>query len=194
MYFCQKCQRGSYIDRDKLENEVVKVFKLIKFSPQYVEKIITRAKELVNEYHTTQDSERTRLAREKNKIERGMKDAEEDRFINKTLDASMFAQVYANLQARLKGVDDQLTNSHVDHSKKIQVLDKVLTLAENIGEAYKMADYPLQRGYLALFIKKLNIKRGKIVSYELSDALKSLIAKDVVLVRKNGLPGEDSNL
>jgi hypothetical protein len=71
-----------------------------------------------------------------------------------------------------------------DHSQSIEVLKKVLALAENIGKAYEDAPFLLKRNYLNIFFKKLVIKNGRIARFELTDELNPLIKSGSVLVEK----------
>ncbi len=75
-----------------------------------------------------------------------------------------------------------------DHSKKIAALEEILKLAEGVGNANKEADFTQKRAYLGLFFKHFKIKKGKVVSFALSDELKPLIENGSVRVRRNGLP------
>ncbi|PWU24084.1 hypothetical protein C5B42_00720 [Candidatus Cerribacteria bacterium 'Amazon FNV 2010 28 9'] len=187
-YFCPQCRKGSYVDRDKLEAAVEKTFRRIQISDAYVQHVLTTAKRILEEDRTNQDTETKRLTTEKVKVERGMKEAEDARFITHTLTEEAFNRIYSRYEKELKNIEDVAANLKKDHSKSIAVLQKVLRLAENIGQAYADADFLLKKNYLGIFFKRFIIKEGKLVKFDLTDELKPLIKNGSVRVRTTGLP------
>jgi hypothetical protein len=91
----------------------------------------------------------------------------------------------------LGNVDDALGKLDIDHGERLQTLERLLRLAENIGDTYKKALPPLKREYLTLFFSKIYIKDKKIVKYDLSLEVKEMIEAGSVRVRTGGLPGLD---
>lgn len=97
----------------------------------------------------------------------------------------------ARYKETLKEVKKQLEALEQDYSGKLQILEEILTLAEDIGSAYHSALPKQKRDYLNLFISSFKIRGGEIVDCELSPDVKDLIEQGSVRVRKNGLPGLD---
>lgn len=193
-YFCSSCKGDTFTDVYKLEQKVEKLFERIELSKEYTDHVRDTAKKILEESRNSQDSEMKRLLAEKSTLEKALKDAEDDRFLHKTLTSESFQRIYERYSNKLKEVESEMKNVKKDYSSKLILLEKILSLAENIGIAYKTALYPLKRKYLMLFFKSFIIKEDKIVKYELSDDLKELIENGSVRVRSSGLPDEDSNL
>ncbi len=187
-YFCPKCKRGTYIDTDKLEKRVERIFSGIEISDSYVQHVLATAKKILSEDRSNHDVENKRLNTEKIKVERAMKEAEDARFITHTLTQEAFTRIYTRFERELKNIDGASSNLRNDHSKSIAILEKVLRLAEDIGQAYLDAGFLLKRNYLGIFFKRFEVRGGKIVKYELTDELKPLIKNGSVRVSATGLP------
>lgn len=192
-YFCSLCREGTYVDKDILENRVADLFNKITISNEYVNTVLAKARELLEESRHNQESDRRRLTSDKSKIEKAMKEAEDSRFISHTLTEDSFSRIYLRYEQQLKLVNSELSKLGKDHSQKIHGLEKILRLAENIGNAYKDADDLLKRNYINLFFKKFIVKDGKIINYALSDEIKPLIEEGSIRVNTTGLPRVDSD-
>jgi len=186
-YFCHHCGKGSYIDRDTLEGKVASAFKKIELDKSYVAHVLATAKKILEEDRSNQHNEKVRLYHEKTKIEKAMKEAEDARFRDNTLSVEAFNRIYPRYETQLNNIDVDIEGLKKDHSYSISVLEKVLELAENIGEAYEKAPYLLKRKYLGIFFKKFYVKNGKITRFSLTDELKPLIENGSARVTSIGL-------
>ncbi|MCA9371435.1 hypothetical protein KC726_00910 [Candidatus Woesebacteria bacterium] len=88
---------------------------------------------------------------------------------------------------RLKEIEEEIQNVNKDYSGSLKVLEKILSLTENLGMAYKSAHYSIKRKYLHLFFNKFSVKGEEIANYELSEDLKELIENGSVRVSATGL-------
>jgi len=188
-YFCSSCKGDTYTDAKKLEQRVERIFERIELSKEYTDHVKETAKKILEDNRRNQDGETKRIQAEKSKLEKAMREAEDDRFINKTINPETFQRIYERYENQLRNIEGEIKDVKRDYSQGLKVLEKILTLAENIGIAYKTAKEPLKRKYLGLFFKKFVIKKNKIVKYDLSDDLKELIENGSVRVRTDGLPG-----
>lgn len=188
-YFCSNCKKDTYVDKDKLEKQVVKLFHRIQISKEYRNAILEKAKSILAESRDNQEGDKKRLIAQKTKLEKAMKEAEDDRFIHHTLSEDAFQRIYPRFEKQLKDVNGALARLGNDYSQNIQKLEKILRLAENIGRAYQKADDMLKRVYLAIFFKNFTIKGEKIVSHTLNPKIKPLIEKGSIRVSSSGLRG-----
>ena len=159
----------------------------IEIGDEYKKKVLALAATLIEESRSIHDSEKLRLEREKTKLDKALRDAEDDRYIHHTITSNDFNRLTARYSELLLNVKDSLSKLDIDHSEKLKALEKILVLAENIQEAYKAADPSMKREYLALFFSKFLIKDGKIVSYELTPDVKYLIEEGSVRVSNKGM-------
>lgn len=190
-YFCSSCKGDTYTDVSKLEKKVEKLFERIELSKKYTDHVRETARRILDDNRRNQDGETNRLQAEKSKVEKAMRETEDDRFVHKTLTPEAFQRIYERYENDLKNIENEMKNVKKDYSRGLQVLEKILTLAENIGVAYSTAKEPLQRKYLGLFFKRFTVKGDRIVKYELSDDLKELIENGSVRVRSSGLAKMD---
>lgn len=187
-YYCSKCKTGTYTEVEKLEKDVEKLFNTIKLSGSYTEEVMKTALEMVNNLRQNTDSERSKLTLKKEKIDKALKDLEDERFLHRTITDEKYLSISARYEADIKRIEDEISKLEIDKTEKIKELDKVLKLAENIGQAYFDAKPSFKRIYLKMFFKKIYISGGEISKYDLSDELKDLIKNGSVRVRKTGLP------
>jgi len=188
-YFCPNCRAKTYINVNKLEKQIEAIFQKIELSKEYTKMVLDTARKILLEMRRGTNKERKILEKKRNKLEKALKEAEDARFIHKTLSEEAFLRVYNRYNEELKEIDQKLQGLQEDHSDKVKVLEKILRLAENIGDSYKKADVALKRNYLGLFIKKIKVRNGKISKFYLSDQLKPLIENGSVRVRQTRLPG-----
>ncbi len=83
-----------------------------------------------------------------------MRDTEDARFIAHSIDDEQFKSLSGRYKKEIEGVDEQMSNLAKDYDQYIDVLERMLELAENVGKAYKTADYNQRRGFLYMFFKK----------------------------------------
>ena len=83
-------------------------------------------------------------------------------------------------------LNEQLLSLDTDYGQAIHSIERLMTLAENIGSAYKEADMELKRFYLGLFFSKFFVEDGKIKKFLPSEALQPLLGSKV-RVRTNWL-------
>ena len=192
-YMCSKCKTDTYVKVDLLENQVEKLFEKIELSKEYTKEIMDRAIAMVKDLRQNTDSEKKRLLAKKSKLELALKDLEDQRFIHRTINDEKYLSISARYDGDIGLIDGELAKLTLDKTKKINDLDELLRLAENIGLTYKEAKPGLKRNYLTMFFEKFEVSKGKIIKYTLSKDLKELIENGSVRVRSTMLPLEDSN-
>ena len=193
-YYCMNCRKYSYVDIEELEYQVEKQFNKIQISHEYADYVVNTAKQLLIEFRSSKNQDRVILFNRKAKLEAAMREAEDNRFIKHTLSEDSFKRIYSRYEQELQAINDQLNQLEDDHSQTINTIQKLFTLAENIGKAYKDADPSLKRFYLDLFWEGFDVRQGRIVNSRLHKGLKPLLANESVRVVKTKLPREDSNL
>lgn len=186
-YFCSHCKKSSYVDKEEMENKIKKVFAKIEISKDYAEEIVEKAKDILKNTRNNQDTERRRLERRKSELEKALREAEDSRFIDRKINDDQFIRLSNRYQGEIENVGQELNKLGKDYSKSLESLRNLVALAENIGKAYKEADFHQKRTYLSIFFKYFKIRDGKVVNYRLTDEVKTLIKNGSIRVRKNGL-------
>ena len=183
-YFCP--EHKNYAPTDETEVQVERLFQKIQLSEDYVNSIRLKAMEIIKESRRDVDSDKRSLEKQKTEVEKGMKEAEDSRFIRRSLSEERFTKIYKRYEDSLSNIEEQLASIKIDYGSKLATLEKTLTLAENIGQAYKNADFLTKRSYLNLFFKKIYLDGQKVRQYKLNPELEGLIKQGMVRVRPNG--------
>ena len=190
-YYCKSCGKGSYVNTDSLENQIEKRFEAIQITKEYAQEILDTAKQILEEFRQSSQDESQILLNRKAKIEARMREAENN-LLDKTIDKETFRGIYDRLREELDGVMNGLARINQDHSKTLEAVERLVDLAENIGNAYKQARFELKRHYLNIFFSKFLVNEGRVVEAIPSQLLQPLLGSKV-RVRPNWLPGLDSN-
>lgn len=192
-YFCSGC-KGKYFKAELLEKQVESLMDQIELSEEYVKKVLSSAKKILKESRANQKTERTNLTKQKNTIEKAIREAEDSRFIHHSITEKQFTKIYTRYEEKLKLIEEETKMVGNNYSNRIKLLGQILRLAENIGNSYKMADFNLKRQYLSLFFESLEIDRkGKLKKIHLKSEVEGLIKGQSILVSKEWLRGLDSN-
>lgn len=176
-YYCKTCGSGSYTKVDDLEKEVEDWFHAIQVSESYARDLVERAKQILEDFRENSDNESQILINRKSKIEAAMREAEDNWLIHKTLSKEGFMRIYPRYEADLKSLNNQLNQVAANHERSLKVVQRLLALAQDIGQAYEDAEPVLKRFYLGLFWEKFIVKKGKIVNAILSPEVKDLLKK-----------------
>lgn len=174
-YFDSTSPKSSYITCEKLENQVTNYMRKIELSTEFTSLVMIKIEDAITEKRSFVSTEKKSLIARKTELENALRNLEDDRFIKQTVSTDRFTTLYNRYGEELLEVEHQLNNIDIDYSSKVKEAEKILRLAENIGETYANATYDEKRQYLHIFIKKLWVKNGYIVSFELNDNIKQLI-------------------
>ena len=176
-YYCKTCSKGSYVTVSDLEKEVEDWFHAIQISESYAKELVEKAKHILEDFRHNSDNESQTLINRQSKIEAAMREAEDNWLIHKTLSAEGFQRVYPRYEADLKSIKNQLNQVSANHERSLKVVQRLLALAQDIGQAYEDAEPVLKRFYLGLFWEKFLVKKGKIVNAILSPEVKDILKK-----------------
>lgn len=187
-YYAPAHAKGSYVETEELEKQVEKIFEGIQLSKEYSDYVLEIAQKLLDESRNSTDTERKRLEREVSNLRSAMREAEDSRFKHRTLSEESFANIYSRYENELELLEGQLGSLGKDYSNRIEGLEKLVRLSENIGASYKEAPFKLKTLYLGVFFKKFIVKGKKIVEFELTEELNDLIKEGKVFVSTNWLP------
>jgi site-specific DNA recombinase len=191
-YFCGETGKGSYTSAKDLETDIEKIFRKIEISEGYKEEVLEIAKTILKENRSDKEANELRLKKELAKYKKAISEAEDDRYIRHIITSEQLVRILDKYKPLLKKVNKELGKLDINYDEKVEQLEGILILAENIGESYARAIKPLKREYLLLFFKKFWVQHGEIINYELSKDIKELIENGSVLVKSSRLPLLDS--
>lgn len=174
-YFSPKHKKGTYIDSETLETQVEKIFDGIQISESYKNELVQKAKELAKKSQEGREEEKRSLTNRIAEIDNAIKELEDSRFVKHEINNETFMRVYGRYETDRNTLLSDLSKTNKDYSRSIRVIERILELAEDIGNAYRNAEPILKRNYLGLFIKRMFVDKSEIVDIELTDAVNALL-------------------
>ena len=178
-------KKQNVIARD-LEARVEQLFEQIQLPQSFVEKLLARAKELL--MHTRQDidGERRQLTLRKIKLE-NKRDVLEQKLLEGVIDNEVYRRLHDPLVEEIKRIDEMILNLNSDRKSNIDVFEKFLLLARDIGKAYKQAPDQVKRHYLGLFWDRIEVKNRKIKKAVPTKLYQELFPQYNFALRQNAL-------
>lgn len=148
-------------DVGKLEKRIVRLFEQIQLPESVVNKLLVRAEEILKETRANIDDDRRLLTLRKVKLEH-KRDQLEQKLLEGVISNEVYTRNHQPLEQEIKSIDKQILYSNDDRKANIQVFERFLQLARNIGQAYKDAPDQVKRHYLGIFWDSLEVKDCKI--------------------------------
>jgi len=179
--------RGQNVEVYALERQVERRIRSIQFSPDFVERVVTKVRALHEEQRAGQEERRRKLWNQKLALERKRAIAE-DKLLEGTLSSEDFRRVRERLDGELATIQGQLDEVEGQRAYDMQVIEGVLNLARDIHRAYQAAPYELKRQYLALFWERFVAKDRGIVRAVPTPLIGALLKERRVIIRGNWLP------
>ncbi len=162
-YHCtNKSGCGKYIEMNKLEGMVADKFKDLEFSPEFIDLVIEKAKNIFYERRKMYDDKKKALVNQKTAFEIKRKVAEDKLFTN-TISDDDFKRVREEIAQELEGIDHRMIELEKGREINIDVAQQVLNLSKNIHSAFIKASVKLKRQYLSFFWEKFEVADGLII-------------------------------
>ncbi len=185
--------KGSYIEIETLEEKVADLLKNIQFKKEFIELVVSKAKEYLEDLSKTIVSRKRSL---QNKIEalEVKRDNLENLLIEGKITPEIFNRLHSKIESEINSLYHQIIDVEKERSIDIDFLERILAFTRDIYKTYKEAPNYLKRRYLRLFIEKVYIKDKDISQVNYREFFKTLIEEQKVILRNNWLRGQDSNL
>lgn len=195
-YHCQKRDRNGcpapYVEMSDLEKQVELEFKKMEFSEDFIEAVVRKTKEILENNRETASSQKQAIINQKNALE-ARRNRLEDSLLDGTIDREVFKRRHNEIQEQIINMDNQILE--VDNKGKIDVdlIEEVLAFTRNIHRAYTEAPTFLKRHYLRFFFERIIVKRRKIYRVVPTPIFRILKNEYKIIIRPTGLPRVDSN-
>ncbi len=202
-YHCQKRERNGcpapYIEMEELETLVEKEFEKLQFSDDFIELVIKKAKEVLNENRKSASSITQGITNQKNALE-ARRNSLEDALLDGTIDRDTFKRRHGELQQQILNLDNQILEHDNKGKIDLDLIEEVLAFAKNIHQTYLDAPKFLKRHYLRFFFEKIIVKDKTIQAvvptpvFKILEDTHKIILKQGLYNKKIELPRQDSNL
>jgi site-specific DNA recombinase len=181
--------RGQNVAVADLEGQVEDLFRKIELPAAFIEKVVSRAGEILKATREGVDEERRLLLLRREKLAE-QRDVLEKKLFSEVVSDDVYGRNHAKLESAIRALDGELSEVEEDRSEQIGVFEQLLYLAHDIHRAYLKAPYALKRQYLLIFWERIEAQDGLIVRAIPTKALQSLytdsdLSPDIVITNSN---------
>ena len=194
-YYHGNALRGChhYTPLGSLEAQVVEQLGKIKFSEEFTQQIIDKAKALLNRSREAKETEIQGVQNAIKAIEAKRK-VLEDALVDQVVDRETFKRKHSELTVDLQNRESELATIENQGGFDIDATIAILDLVNNIKETFANANFEAKRHYLSMFFERIEVRDKKIAKVIYTPLFQSLIEAKTVRITTNLLPREDSNL
>ncbi len=184
--------KGQNIPAAQLEKMIADQFKKVQLTGPLMEKIIARAKVILEETHRCVDGQRRALLNRKMRLEKRRDNLEEDR-ADRVIDAEAYKRQHGKVTEDIKQIKKRLSELDDEREENMDVFARLMALTDNLHFTYKEAEPDLKEHLIGLFFEKFVMKDRKITEVKYAKVIKVLLDNRSVIINKNWLPRLDSN-
>ena len=196
-YHCPKRERNGcrapYVEMEDLEYQVEQEFKNMQFAPEFIEAVVRKTREKLDESRASALSIKQGILNRKLALE-GKRNKLEDALIEGTIDRDVFKRKHTELQTQLEHMDVQMQDIENRCRIDMNLIDETLAFTRDIYATYKDAPPFMKRHYLRFFYERITIKNKKIFETIPTPIFATLRDNRQVIQKNLVLPREDSNL
>lgn len=151
-----------YVSVEDLENQVAEKFATIQFSDDFIEKVVAKMRNIYETKKSQIGNQKKHYLNTKLNFENKLEIAKE-KLINGVIDDDTFTKMKIRYREQIDGIDDEMYKLDRTKNLKIDVIQDILALMRDIGNAYKKAPVDLKRLYLGLFFDSFRAENRLIV-------------------------------
>ncbi|HEU0080820.1 MAG TPA: recombinase family protein [Candidatus Paceibacterota bacterium] len=170
-----------------LEDQVVEHFRGIQFSEKFIERLLERVKFIYSLKKQDTEREKRKILATKSAAESKLQLAEE-KLISGVLDDNDFTRIKERQREIIVSCGSELAKLDANKNIKVDVIQKVILLARNLGEAYQQASPELKRTYLSIFWERFEVSDRKIAKAVPSPIMEALIATGTLCLNNKQKP------
>lgn len=194
-YYHGSVQKGCrhYVPLGDLERQVAEELKKIQFSDEFIQRIIGKAKELVNRSRETREQDIQAIRNATKQLE-NKRNVLEDNLLDGTIDKEAFKRKHTELNLQIQNRESEMATIENQGGFDIDAASEILSLTNDIYNTFTKANFYAKRHYLSMFIERIEVEEKKVVKVIYTPLFQSLIEAQSVRIRHDLLPREDSNL
>lgn len=196
-YHCPKRDRNGckapFVEMSEIETLVENEFKNMQFAPEFVDAVVRKTREKLEESRTTATSIKQGIMNQKLALE-GRRNKLEDALIDGAIDREAFKRKHTEIQNQIMHIETQLQD--VDNRCRVDIglIDETLAFTRDIYATYKDAPPFMKRHYLRFFYEKVMVKNKKILETVPTPIFATLRANHQFILKTSMLEDRDSNI
>jgi len=156
----------------------------MQFSKKFIETVIKKTKEILENNRQDLNSQRMGLLNKKTALE-GKRNKLEDSLLDETIGREAFKRMHARIQDKIYKLNERIQDLESKSDIDINLIEEVLSFTKNIYKTYKEAPKFLKRHYLRFFFEKIFVKNKKISKIQPTPIFLILRENHQVIIRNN---------
>lgn len=196
-YHCQKRNRNGcrspYVEVNDLEKIVTEEFKKVQFSEEFIQAVVTKTKEKLNNYRKDYQKRLKTILNRKSSSEL-KRDKLEDALLDGIIDRETFKRKHFQIQQSLSNLEEEIIEMENKRKIDIDLIEEVLSFSRNIYLTYVEAPPFLKRHYLRFFYEKVYVKDKYITEVKYTPIFQTLIDAQQVILRNEMLPIQEIDI
>ncbi|HEV2339628.1 MAG TPA: recombinase family protein [Patescibacteria group bacterium] len=185
-YHCQKRDRNGcpalYVEADALEKQVEKEIEKMQFTPEFIDIVVQKAKDVVAENRRTIDAQKQGIINQKTVLEI-KRNKLEDAVIDGTIDREAYQRKHTEVNDKITNLNNLIQEIENSANMDVNLIEEVLAFTRNIHTTYLQAPKFLKRHYLRFFFEKLIVQDKKIVKIVYTPIFSVLQENHAVIIR-----------
>ncbi len=190
-YHCPKRDRNNcpspYVEMSDLEKQVAEQFKNMEFSETFINLVIVKAREKLENNRQSATAQRQALLNLRTSLEM-RRNKLEDNLLDGTIDRETYRRKHTEIQTKIQSADANLKDIEDSCSIDMNLIEEVLAFTRNIHKTYIEAPQFLKRHYMRFFYERFEVKNKVIVNAVPTPIFLQLQANHAVILRNEMLP------
>lgn len=195
-YHCQKRGKNNcpapYVEVDELEKQVSKEFKNMQFSESFINMVLQKAREHVDNNRKIATSRRQSMINQRTSYEL-RRNKLEDALLDNIIGRETYIRKHSEIQNKIRLIDIQISEIENSCNFDMKLVEEVLAFTRDIYSTYQMAPPHLKKHYLRFFYQRFEVRNKKIVKVIPTPIFSVLQANHGVIIKSSLLPRLDSN-
>lgn len=177
---------GQNMRADLLEAMIADQFKKIEFTVPLMEKIVAKAKEILDETHNGVDKQGKAIQNRIMKLKTRRQNVETDR-ADRVIEADAYQRMSDEIRIELGQLEKQLKTLEEKRDDNIDVFSRLMGLTDDLHKTYTNAAPHLKRHLVALFFKAITIRDRAIHNIEYTEIIAALLENRAVIISNGWL-------
>ncbi|MFZ2038940.1 MAG: recombinase family protein [Minisyncoccia bacterium] len=186
-YHCTVNGCGKFSEQVKLENAIAEKFKDLEFSPDFIELVISKAKNIFYERREVYESKRQGLINQKSAFEAKLKVAE-TKLLSGTLKDEDFKRIREEIKKEIDLIDNRIVEVQKGKEINVDMTREIIGLTKNIFETYQKALPELKRLFLGFFWERFEVSEGIIIN-----SIPSILFSQLIKLEKAYQKSQNTN-
>jgi len=185
-YHCPKRDRNGcpseYVEATRLEELVEKEIEKMEFSQTFIDSVVNKTKEIIEENRKNVNSDRQTFINQKMALET-KRNVLEDALLDNTLDRETYKRKHSEIEGKIINLEESVLDIENKARVDIDLIEEVLTFTRNINKGYVEAPQFLKKYYLRFFFEKIVVKDREIYKVIPTPIFASLKNSHEIIIR-----------